>query len=72
MKPKDLSIEKCFELLFINFSRYIDYYDSDLGEFQNHKFFKKYYLYVFLRILVILVYITSTSLFIFLESSLRF
>lgn len=64
-----LSIEVLFNLLFKITTEYIDYYESDLGEYLNNKLSKKYYLYVSLRIIVILGYLTTLSLFAFLETS---
>ncbi len=64
-----LSIEVLFDLLFKITTEYIDYYESDLGEYLNNKLSKKYYLYISLRIIVILGYLTTLSLFAFLETS---
>ena len=64
-----LTIEVLFDLLFKITTQYVDYYESDLGEYLNNKLFKKYYLYIFLRIIVILGYLTTLSLFVFLEAS---
>lgn len=66
---EDLSIEVLFNLLFKITTEYIDYYESDLGEYLNNKLSKKYYLYISLRIIVILGYLTTLSLFTFLETS---
>ena len=64
-----LSIEVLFDLLFKITIEYIDYYESDLGEYLNSKLTKKYYLYTFFKIIVILGYITTLLLFAFLETS---
>lgn len=65
---ESLSIEILFNLLFKITPIYIDYYESDLGEFLTEKS-KRYYLFISLRILTILGYIISLSLFTFLETS---
>ena len=65
----DLSIEKFLELFFQIYTLYIDYYESDLGEFLNAKLFANYYLYISLRIILIFGYLITLSLFAFLAVS---
>jgi len=65
-----LTIQVLFDLLLKIAIEYTDYYESDLGEFLFTKLFKKFYIYISLRILIIIGYLTSLSLFIFLDPSL--
>ena len=66
----NLTTNMQFNLLFKIATEYIDYYESDLGEFLFPKLYKKYYLYLFLRVLTLALYITALSLFALLEASL--
>ncbi len=69
-ESKKFSIEESFEYLFLNFNRLLDYYESDLGEFLSLKFFKKYYLLIALKVFVIIAYLCTFSLFIFMDASI--
>ena len=66
----ELTIKVLFGLLLKIATEYIDYYESDLGEFLFVKLFRKYYIYISFRILVIITYLTTLSLFVLLEPSL--
>jgi len=70
VKPNELTLEEFFVLLFRNFTKYIDYFEADLGEFLNIKLFKRYYFYIVSRISIIIVYLSTTTLFMFIEASL--
>ena len=65
----DLSIEKLFELFFQISANYIDYYESDLGEFLTNKLAAKFYFSISFRIILIIGYLTTLSLFAFLPVS---
>ena len=58
-----LTIQVLFDLLLKIAIEYTDYYESDLGEFLFTKLFKKFYIYISLRILIIIGYLTSLYLF---------
>lgn len=67
MKPKDYSIEEVFDQLFQILPQYIDYYESDLGNFLNIKLSKNYFLYKFFWIFSLLIYMTTTLLYFLLD-----
>ncbi len=70
MKPKELSIEEAFELLFKIFPKYLDYFEFDLDAFLTYKSIKSYTFYIILRIISILIYLIVILSFIFLEDPL--
>ena len=69
MNSKDFSIEEALEQLFKFFLKYIDYFESDLGAFLTYKSFKKYILYILLRVIFIFLYLSGLFLTIFLQAS---
>ena len=66
-KIEELSIEKAFELLLKFFPEYMDYYESDIGAFLIYKSFKKYTIYISLRIISAFLFIISIFLNTFSE-----
>lgn len=64
----NLTTNMQFSLLFKIATEYVDYYESDLGEFLFPKLYKKYFFYNFLRVLILTLYIITLSIFALLKA----